>query len=183
MIVGDDNLKINIRGDKVEITKSMKNYIEEKLAKLDKYFKDSDIRCSVVVRVKNGLQTVEVTVPTSKFTLRAEESHQDLYAAVDLIIDKLERLIRKNKTKLTNHYKNIPEFEMNFEYEAIEEDDEKEKIVKRKNIESKPMDEDEALLQMELLNHDFFAFKNTDEECVSVIYRRKDGTYGILNVK
>ena len=177
-------MKISIRGDKVEITKSMKNYIEEKLSKLDKYFtKAGDVHCSAVVRVKNGLQTVEVTVPTSKFTLRAEESHQDLYAAVDLIIDKLERLIRKNKTKLTNHYKNVPEFEMSFEYEELAEEEEPERIVKRKNIESKPMDEDEALLQMELLNHDFFAFKNTDEECVSVIYRRKDNSYGILNIK
>ncbi|MBR4230815.1 MAG: ribosome-associated translation inhibitor RaiA [Bacilli bacterium] len=178
-------MKISIRGDKVEITKSMKNYIEEKLSKLDKYFtKAGDVHCSAVVRVKNGLQTVEVTVPTSKFTLRAEESHQDLYAAVDLIIDKLERLIRKNKTKLTNHYKNVPEFEMSFEYEPIEDEEEDQsKIVKRKNIESKPMSEDEALLQMELLNHDFFAFKNTDEECVSVIYVRKDGSYGILNIK
>ena len=177
-------MKISIRGDKVEITKSMKNYIEEKLSKLEKYFKGNDVHASVVVRVKNDLQTVEVTVPTSKFTLRAEESHTDLYAAVDLIIDKLERLIRKNKTKLTNHYKNTPEFEMSFEYEEIEEDQEApDKIVKRKNIESKPMDEDEALLQMDLLNHDFFAFKNTDEECVSVIYRRKDNLYGILNIK
>ncbi len=177
-------MKTNIRGDKVEITKSMKNYIEEKLAKLDKYFKDGEVHSSVVVRVKNGLQTVEVTVPTSRFTLRAEESHQDLYAAVDLIIDKLERLIRKNKTKLEKHYKSAPEFEMSFDYEEeLDENKDNEKIVKRKNVECKPMNEEEALLQMELLNHDFFAFKNLDEECVSVIYARKDGTYGILNVK
>ena len=177
-------MKTNIRGDKVEITKSIKNYIEEKLAKLDKYFdKDGDITSYVVVRVKNGLQTVEVTVPTSRFTLRAEESHQDLYAAVDLIIDKLERLIRKNKTKLAKHYKSAPEFEMSFDYEGIEEENDDVKIVKRKDIESKPMSEEEALLQMQLLNHDFFAFKNIDEECVSVLYLRKNGTYGILNVK
>jgi len=176
-------MKISIRGDKVEVTKSIKEYIEEKLAKLDKYFeKASDIKCSVLVRVKNGNQIVEVTVPTSKFTIRAEESHADLYAAVDLIIDKLERLIRKNKTKLTRHYKNAPAFEMTFDYEGIEEDLD-EKIIKRKNIDTKPMSEDEAILQMQLLNHDFFAFKNTDEECVSVLYLRKDGTYGIINVK
>ncbi|MBQ6840898.1 MAG: ribosome-associated translation inhibitor RaiA [Bacilli bacterium] len=178
-------MKISIRGDKVEVTKSMKEHIEEKLSKLDKYFeKASDIKCFVIVRVKNGNQTIEVTVPTSKFTLRAEESHADLYAAVDLIIDKLERLIRKNKTKLTKHYKNTPAFEMSFDYEGDEEDTEDEdKIVKRKNIDTKPMSEEEAVLQMDLLNHDFFAFKNTDEECVSVLYMRKDGTYGIINVK
>lgn len=176
-------MKISIRGDKVEVTKSIKEHIEEKLAKLDKYFeKASEIKCSVIVRVKNGNQTIEVTVPTSKFTIRAEESHADLYAAVDLIIDKLERLIRKNKTKLTKHYKNSPAFEMSFDYDGIE-DAEEETIIKRKNIDTKPMSEEEAILQMQLLNHDFFAFKNTDEECVSVLYLRKDGTYGIINVK
>lgn len=177
-------MKISIRGDKVEITKSIKEYIEEKISKLDKYFeKNADIKCSVIVRVKNGNQTVEVTVPTSKFTLRAEESHADLYAAVDLIQDKLERLIRKNKTRLTNQYKNIPAFEMVLDYEDEEDETEVEKIAKRKNLDTKPMSEDEAILQMKLLNHDFFAFKNTDEECVSVLYLRKDGTYGIINVK
>lgn len=176
-------MKTNIRGDKVEVTKSIKEYIEDKLTKLDKYFDTpEDIKCSVVIRVKNGSQIVEVTVPTSKFTLRAEEGHDDLYAAVDLIIDKLERLIRKNKTRLAKQYKSAPAFEMNLDYEALEEE-ETHKIVKRKNIESKPMSEEEAILQMDLLNHDFFVFKNLDEECVSVLYLRKDNSVGIINVK
>ena len=175
-------MKINIRGDKVEVTKAIKSYIEEKLAKLDKYFTNADeIKTSVIIRVKNDIQTIEVTVPTSKFTIRAEESNADLYAAVDLIIDKLERLIRKNKTKITKHYHDVPSFEMSFDFEPLDEDDDK--IVRRKDIESKPMNEEEAILQMKLLNHDFFAFKNIDEECVSVIYLRKNGTYGILNIK
>lgn len=177
-------MKTNIRGDKVEVTKSIKEYIEQKLAKLDKYFANADsLVYSVVIRVKNGKQTVEVTVPTSRFTLRAEESHDDLYAAVDLIIDKLERMIRKNKTRLAKQYKNVPAFEMNFNYEAEEEEEEKSNIVKRKNIDTKPMSEEEAELQMKLLNHDFFVFKNIDEECVSVLYTRKDSTLGIINVK
>lgn len=176
-------MKINIRGDKVTVTKSIKDYIEEKIAKLDKYFKNSDeVKCNVIIRVKNNLQTVEVSIPMSKLNIRAEESHDDLYAAVDLIIDKLERMIRKNKTRLNNHYKNIPTFEMNLDYEE-ETDTYDSKIVKRKNLDIKPMDEDEAIMQMELLNHDFFAFKNINEECVSVIYKRKDGLYGIINVK
>lgn len=176
-------MKINIRGDKVEVTKSIKDYIEEKLAKLDKYFASAeDIKASVVIRVKNELQTVEVTVPTSKFTLRAEESHDDLYAAIDLIVDKLERMIRKNKTKFERQYRNVPSFELSFDYEGLE-DEEDDKIVKRKDLDTKPMSEEEAILQMRLLNHDFFAFKNIDEECVSVLYLRKNGTYGIINVK
>ena len=86
-------MKTNIRGDKVEVTKSIKEYIEDKLTRLNKYFDNADdLMCSVVIRVKNGNQTIEVTVPTSRFTLRAEESHEDLYAAVDLILEKLDLL-------------------------------------------------------------------------------------------
>ncbi len=175
-------MKINIRGDKITVTKAIKDYIEEKLQKLDKYFKkDANIKCNVIIRVKNNIETIEVSIPTSKFYIRAEESNEDLYAAIDLIVDKLERMIRKNKTRLQNHYKSVPSFEMSFEYE--EEESKPEKIVKRKNLDIKPMDEDEAMMQMELLNHDFFAFKNINEECVSVLYKRSDGTLGILNVK
>lgn len=175
-------MKIQIRGDKIKVTKAIKEYIEEKLTKLDKYFKNSyDIKCSVLIRVKNNLETIEVSIPTSKFYIRAEESNEDLYASIDLVVDKLERMIRKNKTRLNNHYKNVQSFEMNLDYEDEIINDEK--IVKRKNLDIKPMDEDEAIMQMELLNHDFFAFKNINEECVSVLYKRKDGLYGILNVK
>ena len=175
-------MKIQIRGDKIKVTKAIKDYIEEKLTRLDKYFKNSDdIKCGVLIRVKNNLETIEVSIPTSKFYIRAEESNEDLYASIDLIVDKLERMIRKNKTRLNKHYKNVPSFEMNLDYEAEIINDEK--IVKRKNLDIKPMDEDEAIMQMELLNHDFFAFKNINEECVSVLYKRKDGLYGILNVK
>lgn len=175
-------MKIQIRGDKIKVTKAIKDYIEEKLTRLDKYFKNSDdIKCGVLIRVKNNLETIEVSIPTSKFYIRAEESNEDLYASIDLVVDKLERMIRKNKTRLNKHYKNVPSFEMNLDYEDEIINDEK--IVKRKNLDIKPMDEDEAIMQMELLNHDFFAFKNINEECVSVLYKRKDGLYGILNVK
>lgn len=174
-------MELNIRGDKLVVTKAIKDYITDKMSKLDKYFeKANKIKASVIIRVKNGEQIIEVTVPTSKFTLRAEEKHDDLYAAIDLVTDKLERQIRKNKTKLNNKYKNIMQFDANLIEQTEEEDL---KIIKRKNITTKPMDEEEAILQMELLNHDFFVFKNVDEECVSVIYKRKDNDYGIINVK
>lgn len=174
-------MELHIRGDKLVITKAIKDYAVDKLNKLDRYFEDSSkINASVVVRVKNDEQIIEVTVPTVKFTLRAEEKHKDLYAAIDLVVDKLERQIRKNKTKLNDKYKNIMLFDLSNDTE-VEEDISK--IIKRKNITTKPMDEEEAILQMELLNHDFFVFKNVDEECVSVIYKRKDSDYGIINVK
>ncbi len=178
-------MKYNIRGDKITVTGAMKNYIEEKLSKMDKYFENpEEITVGVLVRVKDLEQTIEVTVPTKKFTLRAEESHEDFYAAVDLVINKLERQIRKNKDRLSKKYKNVEPIELNFDYKEEKDDESNEsKIVKRKNISMKPMDEEEAILQMALLNHDFFVFKNIDEECVSVIYERKDGNYGIINMK
>ena len=178
-------MKLNIRGDKITVTSSMKSYVTEKISKLDKYFENpEEISANILIKVKELEQIIEVTVPTSKFTLRAEESNEDFYAAVDLVLNKLERQIRKNKDKLKFKYKNIETLDFNFDYELDpEEEVEETSIVKRKNISMKPMDEEEAVLQIELLNHDFFVFKNIDEECVSVLYKRKDNNYGIINVK
>lgn len=175
-------MKYNIRGDKLVVTKAIKEYIEEKLDRLNKYYENhKDLECKVVVRAKNNLQSIEVTIPLNKFILRAEVTDKDLYAAIDLVVDKLEGQIRKNKTKLKNRYEKIEISEMVLDFESEEEDNLD--IVKRKDIDTKPMDEEEAILQMQLLNHDFFVFKNVDEECVSVIYKRKDNKYGIINVK
>ena len=177
-------MKVSIRGDKLVVTKAIKETIESKLERLNRYFEDnSEITAYVVVKAKNLNQSIEVTVPTSRFTLRAEEIHEDLYAAIDIVIDKLERQIRKNKTKLNNKYKNLEKIDLLLDFEVEENEEEESKIVKRKNIEMKPMDEEEAILQSNLLGHDFFVFKNIDEECVSVLYMRKDGSYGIINVK
>ena len=112
-------MKISIRGDKVTVTKSMKEYITEKLGKLDKYFESpKSTECKVLVKVKNQEESIEVTVPTSKFTLRAEERHSDFYAAVDLVVDKLEGQIRKNKNRLGKKYRDVPKFEMSFDFEV-----------------------------------------------------------------
>lgn len=175
-------MKVNIRGEKIKITAPIKEYIEKKITKLDKYLERAEeIEAYVLVKIKGKEQVIEVTIPTKKYTLRAEESHSDLYAATDLVIDKLERQIRKNKTRLKDKYKNYEEDEFVLNFEEKEENTNK--IVRRKDVESKPMDEQEAILQMDLIGHDFFVFKNEDEECVSVLYTRKDGSYGILNVK
>ena len=178
-------MKLNIRGDKLVVTDSIKAYIEEKVNKLDKYFDNDDIEAKIVIKVANNREIIEVTIPTNKYTLRAEERNEDLYAAIDLVIDKLERQIRKNKTKLNDRYKKESFMDFNFDFiEEFENDKEdNELIVKRKTIDIKPMDEEEAILQMELLNHDFFVFKNLDEECTSVLYKRKDGKLGIINSK
>lgn len=175
-------MEIIIRGDKITVTEAIKEYVTEKFEKLDKYFENpSEIKAYVNVKVNNLSQIIEVTIPTKKFTLRAEEGHEDLYAATDLMIDKLERQIRKNKTRLKNKFKNNETFDLNLNFEITPEEVNENKIVKRKTIEMKPMDEEEAILQAELLDHDFFVFKNIDEDCISVLYKRKDGKYGIIN--
>ena len=172
-------MRIDIRGDKVKITEAIKSQIEEKLGKLDQYFENpEELKAYVVVRVRNKEQIIEVTIPTPKFTLRSETSESDLYAAIDLTMDKLERQIRKNKTKMRRKFKDVLQYEMMID---IPEEEEESSIVKRKTIELRPMDEDEAILQMELVDHDFFVFKNVDTESVSVLYKRKDGSYGIIN--
>lgn len=175
-------MKYKIRGEKVEITDSIRNYIEEKIDKLNKYFsQDDDLNVSVVIKVRGKEQKIEITIPTAHFTLRSEESHSDLYAAIDLTVDKLERQIRKNKTKINSKIKKnlIQNFELDLE-DKFEEDEE---IIKRKKVEMKPMDEEEAMLQMDMLGHEFFVFKNTDTDTVCVMYKRKDGNYGILETK
>ncbi len=175
-------MKYNIRGDKMVVTEAIKNYTEEKLNRLEKYFKDSDITANVLTKVRGNAQIVEVTIPTNKFILRSEEENEDLYAAIDLVTDKLERQIRKNKTRLNRNIKdNIKDF--NFDFINEKDDNEEEKIVRRKNIEMKPMDEEEAILEMELLGHSFFVYKDMDTNKVCVLYKRKDGNYGLIEAK
>lgn len=177
-------MNITIRGDKVSITDAIREQVNTKLNKLNKYFESPEtINVVVNINVNNLSQKIEVTIPTKQFTIRAEESSEDLYISLDLVIDKLERQIRKNKTRIKNKYKNSEAIDFNFNYESENEETNESKIVKIKNIDSKPMDEEEAILQYELLGHDFFVFKNSNEECTSILYKRKDGNYGMINVK
>ena len=176
-------MKYNIRGEKVEITPSIKSYIEEKIGKLDKYFENtSEMVASVVIKVRGNEQKIEITIPAHHYTLRSEEAHSDLYAAIDLTVDKLERQIRKNKTKINSKIKHniIQNFEVTLEDEYEKDDS---IVLKRKKIDMKPMDEEEAILQMEMLGHSFFVFKNVDTDSICVLYIRKDGNYGIIETK
>lgn len=169
-------MRINIRAKDFEVTDSIKNYVEEKTSKLNKYINKEDMEVNVVLSgSKNTSYITEFTLNTGALYIRAEEKNPDLYATIDLAIDKIERQIRKNKTKLSKRREEI------FIYEEIEEIKDNEKsIVKRKNIELIPMNEEEAMLQMELLGHDFFIFKDSDSMDIKVLYKRKDGNYGLI---
>ena len=177
-----DNVKFNIHGKKLEVTDSIKAYIEEKLGRLDKYFENpNNITATVLIKLRGKDQVVEATINANKFILRGEESHNDLYAAIDKVSDIIERQIRKNKTRIKKRHKEVPtDFVLDFE---IDEEENKNEIVKRKVVEGKPMSEEEAILQMELVGHDFFAFKNSDTGNTEILYKRKDGNYGVLEVK
>ena len=171
-------MKYIIRGEKVEITEAIKNYIMEKIGKLDKYFQTPDeIKANVLVRIRGKEQIVEVTIPIKKLVLRCEERDEDLYKAIDLASDKLERQLRKNKTKMMKQKKDVTKA---IRFEEMEPIEEKEEIVKRKKIEMKPMSEEEAMMQMDLIDHDFFVYKDVETKTVNVIYKRKDGTFGII---
>lgn len=173
-------MEIIIRGDKLKVTEAMKSYIDEKLGKLNKYLENNEnIRCNVVVKVRGRRQIVEITIPLKSFILRSEEEQEDFYAAVDKAVDVLERQIRKNKTKLmAKQAKNTVEFDFSA-FEA-EKEEESNKVMKRKTVEVKPMDEEEAILQMELIGHQFYMYKDRETNKPAVVYKRKDGGYGLI---
>ena len=175
-------MKFNIRGSKDILDESVKNYIETKIGKLDKYFENPDeITANILVKESGIKETIEVTIPIKKAILRAEDSNKDIYASIDLVLEKLERQIRNNKTKI-KHKTNKENIDVFIDFEITEEEVNNNKIIKRKKVENKPMDEEEAILQMDLLGHDFFIFKNISTDNVAVVYRRKDGDYGIIEM-
>ena len=174
------SLEIIIHGDKIKITDSMRNYLEEKLNKITKYIKDEEATANVVVKVEKKNQKVEVTIRLNKYILRAEETKTDFYAAVDKVVDTLVKQIRKNKTRMmSKKTKSVTDFNIE-NIELPEEDETEHKVVKRKNIEVKPMNEEEAILQMELLGHEFYMYKDSETGKTAVVYRRKDGNFGII---
>ena len=174
-------MEIQIRGEKIKITEAMHDYVVEKIGKLDKYLENSEnVHAHVIVKVKGHEDTVEITIPLKSFILRSEETQEDFYAAVDKTIDKLERQVRKNKTRLMSK-KVQPSYDFNFDsIELDAEEKEKNKIVKRKTIEVKPMNEEEAILQMELLGHQFYMYKDSETNAPCVVYKRTDGNYGVI---
>ena len=179
--------QFNIRGENLEVTDSIKNYVEKKVTKLERYF-DTPPSSEVHVNlsVYNSEQTIEVTIPMKNLLLRAEEHNSDLYAAVDLVVDKLERQIRKHKTKVNRkaRQEGAPKYvfaEMEKEaQERLDEDDEDVKIVRTKRFDLKPMVSEEAALQMDMLGHSFYVFTNAETDETNIVYKRRDGRYGLI---
>lgn len=169
-------MKYNIRGNKIDVTEAINSYLKDKLSKLEKYLDDNDeVEAKAVISTKGKDQKVEVTIWSGKYNIRAEVVNSDLYAAIDLVIDKLERQFKKYKDKISTKRSKV---EILPEIEDYFEDDET--IVRRKEVYLKPIDEEEAITEMELLGHTFFVFKNVDTNKINVVYKRNDGDYGII---
>ena len=145
---------------------------------VDKYFKDDSVCAQVVAKIKGKDQKIEVTIPYNNHYLRSEEISDDLYTAIDKVIDKVERQIRKNKSKIKKQLKENNEV-FDFNYDEIKEKDDR-KIVKKKQLEMKPMDIKEAMLEIELIDHDFFIYKDKSTSNINILYKRHDGNYGLI---
>ena len=173
------NMRITITGRNIDLTNGLKHQVEKKLGKLEKYFiPDAEVRV-VLSRIKD-LEKVEVTIPTKSGLVRAEEATDDFYASIDLVEEAIERQIKKYRTKLIDRRQSAPTFSDLFLEDEEELPDEDIRIVKNKKFEIKPMDPEEACLQMELLGHNFFVFLNGETEAVNVVYKRRDGSFGLI---
>ena len=169
-------MKYTIRGQKLEVTDAIRDYAISKIDKMEKYFENPDeVSVKVVFSIRGREQKVEITINSINFDLRSEVSHSDMYAAIDLAVDKLEQQMRKFKSKLMSKDR----VEIVYDEDIID-DDVLEDVVKRKKVYLKPMDEEEAIMQMELLGHTFFVFKDIKTEKVNVLYKRLDGAYGVI---
>ncbi len=176
-------MKIKKKKKNIPITEGIEAKISQKLAKLDKYFMNADeLEAKVLVRVYPRGQKIEVTIPAGNLLLRAEVVDDDLYAAIDSVIDKLEGQIRKYKTRLD---RKSPDKKLAFNMASIQDLDtpEEDVVVKTKTISPKPMDLEEAIMQMELIGHTFFVYKDIETDMVSIVYRRHDGDYGLIETE
>lgn len=173
-------MNITFVGKNVEVTDALREVTEKKLSKLEKYF-EKPIDGDVTFSTQRNNRTIEVTISLPGTILRAEETSDDMYASIDKAVDILERQIRKYKTKLQKKYR---EGQRTIRFENVkpleEEEDDKPKIVRRKSFFVRPMNSEEAILQMELLGHNFFIYRSAETEEVNVIYKRKDGDYGVI---
>ncbi len=167
-----------ISGRNIDVTEGLKSAIYEKLGKLERYF-TPETEVHVTFSVEKERQKVEVTIPMKGNIVRAEQVSPDMYASIDMIEEIIERQLRKYKNKLVDQKQSVMSLSQAFMAEE-EAEDEEIVISKVKKFPMKPMDAEEACIQMELLGHEFFAFRNAETDEINVVYKRKNGTYGII---
>lgn len=171
-------MRITITGRNIELTEGLKAAVEEKLSKLEKFFApDTDV--FVTLSVEKERQKIEVTIPIKGHVIRSEQSSNDMYVSIDLVEEIIERQLRKYKNKIVDQQQSAVSLSKAFVEEDIEDDDEI-KIIRSKRFAMKPMEAEEACLQMELLGHSFYVFRNATTDEVNVVYKRKGNTYGLI---
>ena len=175
-------MKVTVIAKNIELTPALKEMVEKKISKLEKYF-GPNVEARATLSVQKNRQRVEVTIPFNGVILRGEEVTDDMYKSIDLVEEKLVRQIRKQRTKLSRKNNSgslrYPEFN-SLEFKNEDTDEDTSRIVKTKSFNVKPMSADEAVLQMELLGHSFFVYQDAYTNNVSVVYKRKDGNYGLI---
>ncbi len=172
-------MRFTITGRNIEVTQGLREAVEDKLGKLDRFFAPAT-EAVVRLSVQKDIQKIEVTIPVKGHIIRAEESSSDMYVSIDLVEEILERQLKKYKNKLIDKKQSAPSFSEAFLQEDASAEEEIQ-IVKSKKFAVKPMDPEEACVQMELLGHNFYVFLNADTEEVNVVYKRKGGTYGLID--
>lgn len=172
-------MNIIIRGKHIELTDALKEYVTKRVGKLAKY-SDDFMDIQVTLLVERDRHRVEVTAPLHGIILRGEEETEDMYSSIDMVVEKLERQIAKYRTRLNKR----PRSKGLSDYEAVQpveaDDEPREKIVRHKKFPAKPMSVEEAIMQMNLIGHNFFVFTNAESQEMNVVYRRNNGDYGLL---
>ena len=171
-------MKFTITGKNIEVTEGLRSAVQEKIGKLDKYFA-SETNANVTLSVEKERQKIEVTIPVKGNIIRAEEVSNDMYVSIDLVEEIIERQLRRYKSKLVDAKQAAAEFSKTY-IEKDYDDEPEVKIVRSKKFGIKPMNAEEACVQMELLQHNFYVFLNSDTDEVNVVYKRKNNTYGLI---
>ena len=176
-------MAVKVRGKNIEVTQALKDYVEKRVQTITKQFKTVG-EITAVMRVEKGKHTVEITVPASGIVLRAQETSDKMYASIDECVEKIERQIHKYKTCLMKRkYSNFKDAEPAPlpDDEELPEETGEFTVARVKNYAMRPMGVQEAIMQMNMLNHDFFVFFNAETEKMAIVYRRKNGDYGLIN--
>ena len=171
-------MNLVISGKNLDITEGLRSAIEEKIGKLERYFTDTT-EVHVTLSTEKNRQKIEITIPMKGSIIRAEEVSSDMYVSIDLVEEVIERQLRKYKNKLIDKEQNAAHLSQSF-IEADDFEDEDIKIIRSKKFAMKPMDPEEACVQMELIGHNFFVFRNSETDEVNVVYKRKGNTYGLI---
>lgn len=172
-------MKIKITGKGMNVSDYLRGVVLKKAEKLGRYFKP-ETEMSVMLTIEKNRQIAEVTVPIDGILLRTEEATGDMYSSIDAMLKKLERKIRKHRTKLERRLHEDAFKHEAAVYEHLEEEEDTPRLVRNKKFSMKPMDIEEAMMQMELIGHSFFVFKNAETNDVNVLYLRTDGNYGLI---